>query len=220
MHGAGGKGGKRDTVSEIISLLTQLNQAIKEGGKGLSERLRKISSELDRKIPYRDEHSARVADNCLAVGRHLRLSASERRALEIAALLHDFGKVGVEEELLTVERRLSPDERREVEEHVLRGYYILDGFSEIAKALRGLKEHHEHWDGRGYPEGLRGEAISIQARIIAVVDAYDAMVTDRPYRQRLSQKEALFRIRESAGRHFDPRVVGSFVRLVERGEMQ
>ena len=214
------KGGKRDTVSEIIALLTQLNQAIKQGGKGLSGKLRKISTELDSKIPYRDEHSVRVADVCLGVGRRLRLSASEKRALEIAALLHDFGKIGVEEDLLTMERRLSPDERREVEEHVLRGYYILDGFPEIAKALRGLKEHHEHWDGRGYPEGLRGEQICIQARVIAVVDAFDAMVTDRPYRQKLSRQEALYRIRESAGRHFDPRVVGSFVKLAERGEIQ
>ncbi len=214
------KGGRRDTVSEIISLLTQLNQAIKQGGKGLSPKLRKISSELDQKIPYRDEHSVRVADVCLAVAQRLRLSLAEKRALEIAALLHDFGKVGVEEDLLTMERRLSPDERREVEEHVLRGYYILDGFPEIAKALRGLKEHHEHWDGRGYPEGLRGEEICIQARVIAVVDAFDAMVTDRPYRKKLSQHEALYRIRESTGRHFDPRVVESFVKLVEREEIQ
>jgi len=212
-------GGRKDTVSEIIHLLTQLNEAIKEGGKGLSRKLRLISSELDQKIPYRDEHSVRVADTCLNMGDLLRLSAEEKKALEIAALLHDFGKIGVEEDLLTMKRRLSPDERREVEEHVLRGYYILDGFPEIAKALRGLKEHHEHWDGLGYPEGLRGEKISIQARIIAVVDAFDAMVTDRPYRTRLSRNEALYRLKESSGRHFDPKVVASFVRLVEQGKV-
>jgi HD-GYP domain-containing protein (c-di-GMP phosphodiesterase class II) len=213
------KGGKRDTVSEIIALLTQLNEVIKQGGKGLSHNLRRISAELDQKIPYRDEHSARVADICLAVAQRLKLSAEERKALEIAALLHDFGKIGVEEDLLSVDRRLTPDERQEIEEHVLRGYYILDGFPEIAKALRGLKEHHEHWDGRGYPEGLRGEAICVQARIIAVVDAFDAMVTDRPYRARLSKKEALFRLEESAGRHFDPRVVDAFAHLAQREKL-
>lgn len=212
--------GKRDTVSEIIDLLTKLNQAIKQEGKGLSRRLREISLELDRKIPYLDGHSGRVADICLAVGREMQLSADEEQALEIGALLHDFGKIGVEEEILKLERRLSPEERKEVEEHVMRGYYILNGFPEIAKALRGVKEHHEHWDGRGYPGGLRGEDICIQARIISVVDAYDAMVTDRPYRQKLSQNEALFRLKECASRQFDPHVVDSFAKLVKRGEVK
>lgn len=213
------KGERKDSVSEIIALLTQLNQVIKQGGRGLSSKLRTISAELDSKIPYRDEHSSRVADLCLALARDLKLSPEEKKFLEIAALLHDFGKIGVEEELLAMQRGLSPEERREVEEHVLRGYYILDGFPEIAKALRGLKEHHEHWDGKGYPEGLRGKEICVQARIIAVVDAYDAMVTDRPYREKLSHKEALYRLQESAGRHFDPSVVASFLKLVkvERG---
>lgn len=205
---------RRDKISEVISLLNSMNEAIKKGGDSLSLEIRKISREIDRRIPYRDEHSGRVADLCLKTAETLRLSSLEKKNLEIAALLHDFGKIGVEENLLTLRRKLTPDERKEIEEHVLRGYYILDGFPDIAKVLRGLKEHHEHWNGKGYPEGKRGDEICIEARIIAVVDAYDAMVTKRPYRKPLTKKEACLRLMESSGRHFDPKVVEAFVKTI------
>lgn len=148
----------------------------------------------------------RVAAAALALGEPLGLSPAQREALELGALLHDVGEIRTPEAILKRAGPLDPDERRAVEQHPLAGVEILETVPLLTPALDIVGAHHERWDGSGYPQGLRDEAIPLTARIFAVVDALDAMTHDRPYRGARSLDEALAVVREEAGKQFDPRI--------------
>jgi HD-GYP domain-containing protein (c-di-GMP phosphodiesterase class II) len=135
--------------------------------------------------------------------------------LEAAALLHDFGKIGIEEDILCKPEDLVGSERSEVEKHVLRGYYILSGFAEFDAALEGIRTHHEHYNGMGYPYGLSNSSIPLIGRLLSVVDAYDAMTSDRPYRKAQTKKDAIKILRDKAGTQFDPEVVKIFIKIIK-----
>ena len=143
------------------------------------------------------------------------LNEKEMVVLEAAALLHDFGKIAVEEGILTKPEDLIGSERSEVEKHVLRGYHILSGFAEFEAALEGVRTHHEHYNGMGYPHGLANSSIPLIGRIIAVADAYDAITSDRPYRKAQSKSGAIMILREKAGSQFDPEVVHVFMEIIK-----
>lgn len=136
--------------------------------------------------------------------------------LEAAALLHDFGKIGIDEEILLKPSSLTVQEKQEIEKHVLRGYYMLDGFSELEEVIKGVKSHHERYNGLGYPEGLAEDSIPLIGRIIAVVDAYDAMTNDRPYRKARTKQEAIEELKKFSGKQFDPEIVEVFVKILEQ----
>jgi diguanylate cyclase (GGDEF)-like protein len=158
-------------------------------------------------------HARWITDAALAVGGELGLEGKELRRLEYAALLHDIGKIGVPQEILNKPGPLTPAERAVIETHPILGDRILAPIERLAEVRRIVRACHERWDGEGYPDGRGGEEIPIEARIILVCDAYHAMVTDRPYRQRLPVAEARRRLREGAGTQFDPAVVDVFLRL-------
>ena len=136
-------------------------------------------------------------------------------ALETAALLHDFGKIGVEDNILDKPASLIDAEKAEVEKHVLRGYYMLAGFIELGDALKGIKTHHEHYNGLGYPQGLTDGYIPLIGRIIAVADAYDAMTSDRPYRKAKTKEQAIDELKKFAGQQFDPHIVDVFLDIIK-----
>lgn len=187
---------------------------LKENPKQALKDLRKIGARIDKQVPYRDGHSIRVTDYCLAIAEYLGFDENEKVVLEVAALLHDFGKIGINEDILLKPRELLPTEKEEVDMHVMRGYYMLAGFNELIEALRGIKTHHEAYDGTGYPEGLVNGEIPLIGRIIAVADAYDAMTSKRPYRNTLTKGEAIRELKVGAGTQFDPAIVKIFIKYI------
>jgi len=201
-------------LNEIINTLGEVAKILRDKPDTALAELRKISSQIDQQIPYRDGHSARVCDYSLKVGNALGFSDEQLIVLEAAALLHDFGKICVEENLLKKPESLQVEERSEVEKHVLRGYHILSGFVDLDEALKGIRSHHEHYNGLGYPQGLTDGNIPLYGRIIAVSDAYDAMTSDRPYRKAKEKGEALEELKKNAGMQFDPHIVEVFLTVV------
>jgi HD-GYP domain-containing protein (c-di-GMP phosphodiesterase class II) len=139
--------------------------------------------------------------------------------LNIAALLHDIGKIGIAESILNKEGPLDDLERERIKEHPLIGVSILQSIKELEPSILGVKYHHEKYDGTGYPEGLRGEEIPLIALVISVADALDAMTTDRPYRRALSKEEAISEIERQSGKQFSPLVTETLLELHKEGKI-
>ncbi len=175
-----------------------------------------LSSAIDAKDPYTHGHSQRVADFAVTAAGHMGYNSKFLTMLKIAGQLHDFGKIGVREHILSKEGRLDEEETKAMNEHPVIGAQILGKFKSFAEIVPGIRHHHERYDGAGYPEGLRGEEIPMVGRIIAVADAYDAMTTTRPYRGKLEYKDALVELRRYAGIQFDPAVVEAFISSIRR----
>jgi len=170
-----------------------------------------LASAVDAKDPLTEHHCGRVADRALALARLAGLGPDEIEAVGYGAVLHDVGKIGIGEDVLRKPGRLTDAERTEMQRHPLIGAEILHPLRigrVVGPIVRG---HHEHWNGGGYPDGLRGDAIPMGARIVAVVDAYDAMTHDRPYRARMSAEEAREELIRFRGTQFDPELVDLFV---------
>ncbi len=176
-----------------------------------------LADALERRDPYTHQHSIRVADYVRAVLAempHVPRQAAD--AIVAAARVHDLGKVGSRDTSLKKPGALTVDERREIEQHVTVGADIIGHLEAYAPGVDSVRHHHERWDGTGYPNGLRGEAIPLGARVIAVADAYDAMTSDRVYRRALAPDVALAELRKGSGSHFDPQIVELFERAVGR----
>lgn len=201
-------------LDEIIRCLSIVARTLHEDPKQALKDLRDIGEEMDRKIPYRDGHSIRVTDYCLSIADDLGFSENEKVVLEVAALLHDFGKIGIDENILLKPDALTRNEKDEITMHVMRGYYMLAGFNELIEALKGIRTHHEYYDGSGYPEGLAKGDIPLIGRIIAVADAFDAMISERPYRKALTKKVAIEELKRASGSQFDPAIVKIFLKLL------
>ena len=163
-------------------------------------------------------HSGDVADLAVAVGRRLGMAGPDLVELQVAGALHDLGKLAVPQEILDKPGPLSPDEWEAIRRHPAAGEEIVLGIPALAHLGPLLRAMHEHWDGGGYPDGLRGEQIPLPARIVMACDAYEAITSDRPYDARRSPEAAADELREGAGTQFDPRVVAAFLQVLrERG---
>ncbi len=172
-----------------------------------------LASAIDAKDPYTHGHSRRVTEYALAIGEELDLSREQLEELRYIGLLHDIGKIGVDDAILTKKGKLTEEERRKINVHPSRGAEILEHVSFLVSKIPGVKYHHERWDGKGYPEGLKGEDIPLYARIICIADAFDAMTSDRPYRSGMSPDIALGRIVKNSGTQFCPAMVDVFRRI-------
>jgi putative nucleotidyltransferase with HDIG domain len=166
---------------------------------------------LELKDKETEGHSRRVTDLTWQVAKRLGVPNEDRIQIRYGALLHDIGKMGLPDEILNKPASLSPEERRLVEQHPVIAYNLLKDVRFIQKALEVPYYHHEKWDGSGYPKGLRGEEIPLGARIFAVVDVWDALRSDRPYRDAWPEEKVIAYIREESGKHFDPRIVEIFL---------
>ncbi len=200
----------RDTPGEDAS--EGVRRVVQEADLQVIRLLAKVSDLRDR---YTGEHGEETLRLARRVADRLELAPREREALEVGCLLHDIGKVGVPDQVLHKAGPLTAQERSVMEEHPVLGAQILEHAVHLKASLEAVLYHHERWDGKGYPEGLRGEEIPLIARIVAVLDAFQAMTSDRPYRQRRSVAEALAELRRGAGKQFDPRVVELFVQSLE-----
>ena len=166
-----------------------------------------LANALEANDEYTSKHARWITDLSLKVGAELGLDEPSLKRLELGALLHDIGKIGIPSDVLSKPGRLTFDERAIIQTHPTLGERIIEPIDRLQHVRPVVRHCHERWDGRGYPDGLAGEEIPLESRIIFVCDAYHAMTTDRPYRKRLSHPEAARRLREGAGTQFDPRVV-------------
>lgn len=158
-------------------------------------------------------HSERVVTLALALAQELGLPEERREALGQGALLHDIGKIGVPDDILRKPAELTPGEWVQMRYHAQRGYELLRSVPHLRAASRVVLNHHERWDGSGYPGGLKGKAIPLEARIFALVDVWDALISNRPYRKAWKERKAFEHIVENSGKQFDPAVVEAFVKL-------
>jgi putative nucleotidyltransferase with HDIG domain len=179
-----------------------------------------LAMAIDAKDQVTHGHIRRVQVLSTRLAEALGATAGERQALEAAALLHDLGKLAVPEHILNKPGRLNPAEFEEMKKHADVGASILSAIEFPFPVVPIVRHHHEHWDGSGYPDGLCGTAIPLGARILAVVDCYDALTSDRPYRRRMTHEDALQIIRSRRGTAYDPAVVDAFVRLHQAGQME
>lgn len=183
----------------------------------IEAREREIIQLLMRAAEHRDtetgNHVMRVAAYVAIIARHLGFGRDEVDRLSLASTMHDVGKIGVSDAILLKPGALTPVERREMELHAERGRRILEGSESdvVVLAAEIAASHHERWDGTGYPAGLRGEAIPLGGRIVAVADVFDALVSERPYKRPWSFEEARAYLQTNAGGHFDPRCVDAFL---------
>lgn len=174
--------------------------------------VRAMSSAIDAKDPYTRGHSDRVARVAVRLAQELGCDADTVNTIYLAGLLHDVGKIGVDDQVLRKPGKLTDAEFEHVKTHVEIGYRILREVKKMSHVLPVVLHHHEAWDGSGYPHGMAGEAIPYLARIVAVADAYDAMASDRPYRAGMPEEKLDAIIRSGAGRQWDPAVVAAFFR--------
>jgi putative two-component system response regulator len=179
-----------------------------------------LATAIEAKDPYTEGHVERVASYALTLGKEVRLAPWELRALHKAAILHDVGKIGVDESILLKPGSLTEEEFNQLKTHTIIGERICRPLGRNRLILEVIRHHHERYDGKGYPDGLAGEDIPIAARIMAVVDAYDALTSDRPYRARRSQEQAVEILKQEAGKQFDPKIATAFISLLETGRLR
>lgn len=178
------------------------------------ETIQSLAAALDAKDPYTRGHSQRVADMARKVATAMELPEREVEAVHYAGLLHDIGKIGVQDDVLNKVGALSDEDWEKIRSHATIGAEIVQHVRFLHGVSDMIRHHHEAYDGTGYPEGLKGEDIPIGARILAVCDAYDAMTTDRPYRNALAPNEAIAELKRNSGVQFDPQVVQAFLEVM------
>ena len=159
-------------------------------------------------------HSKRVSEICVEIAARMNFDMDNINMIRTVGLMHDIGKIGIDEEILNTKKKLNAEERKEMERHCEIGYQILNSVSDFSEIAIYVLEHHEKWDGKGYPRGRKGEEISLPARIVAVADSYDAMTSTRTYKEVLSEVEAIGEIRRCAGTQFDPNIARVFIEKV------
>jgi putative nucleotidyltransferase with HDIG domain len=201
-------------LEELVEQRTaELDRALNSLEGAYRSTLKALTAALEARDSETHGHSERVVTYSLRLGREYGLSGEQMKALEFGSLLHDIGKIGVPDSILRKPAKLTEEEWVRMREHPLHGQQILRGIEFLQGAARVVAQHHEKWDGTGYPIGLRGEEIDICARIFAVADAFDAITSDRVYRAAKPYEAAAKELDDWAGRQFDPAVVEAFHRV-------
>jgi HD-GYP domain-containing protein (c-di-GMP phosphodiesterase class II) len=172
-----------------------------------------FSQLLDLKDLGTGVHSTRLAEWGVRIGREVGLEEDRLRDLEVAAVVHDIGKIGIPDAILNKPGPLTSAERAEMQKHPEYGWRVLHLMPGFEHASLIVLHHHEAYDGSGYPGGLRGEETPVEARIVAIIDAFDAMISSRPYRRGLGVPEAINRLQRAAGTQFDPVLASAFIRI-------
>jgi putative nucleotidyltransferase with HDIG domain len=200
-----------DEIGYLTSSFKEMTASLQEKTEALAATsfasIEALARAIDARDPYTYGHSARVARLSFEIALEMGLPPDQLTALSRAALLHDIGKIGVEDRVLRKPGPLTKRETEAMREHPVIGYEMLRGLHFLESSLDGIRHHHEHWDGAGYPDGVKGEAIPLAVRILTIADALDALTSDRPYRAAMSFADAVARLEAGAGKQFDPTVV-------------
>jgi diguanylate cyclase (GGDEF)-like protein len=213
----------QDSVNELKRMnreLTRANREVVVASKAMQhlneELFLTLSKIIDARDPFVSGHAAKVSDYATAIAAELHLPAERMEPLRQAGLLHDIGKIGISEQVLHKPDRLTTEEYSYVQGHAALGGEFLETCRSLRHLAPFVRHHHEWWDGTGYPDGLKGEEIPLESRILAVCDAVEAMASDRPYRSGMSLNKIINEINRCAGAQFDPAVAAAFVRIAER----
>jgi putative two-component system response regulator len=210
---------------DLVELRTRLGVLLRV--KSLVDQLERaegvittLARTIEARDPYTHGHCERLGRYAVALGQTLGLGDPALKALWLGGSLHDLGKIAVPDRILLKRGPLTREERDEIQAHPIAGEALLQGLKSLDAVRPIIRHHHERWDGTGYPDGLRGEAIPLEARIMAVVDVYDALVTARPYKNPLPHEEAAgILLRETAAGSWEPKVVSSFLELLRDGSL-
>ncbi len=200
-----------DEVSVMVENIT-LYQSIEKFYIELVQTLARI---IDAKDSYTGDHATRARERALKLSKKLSVPEKMLRTIEYAALLHDMGKIGIDEKIITKPGKLTDEEYKQMKKHPEIAYDILSPIEFLSPVAKIVLYHHEWYNGMGYPDGLKGEEIPLGSRIVSVIDAWDAMTSDRPYRKALSKEAAIEELKKGSGRQFDPKVVDAFLSLIE-----
>ncbi len=200
-------------LDEIQAYVRKLEDKAEENRRLFYDSIKMLAAAIDAKDPYTRGHSDRVARVAVLLARALNCSQAVIDTIYLSGLLHDVGKIGIDDQVLRKPGRLTPEEFEHIKTHTQIGYKILEGIRQFGHVLPVVLHHHEAWDGSGYPHGLAGEDIPYLARIVAVADAFDAMGSDRPYRKGMEDAKIDAIIRGGSGKQWDPAVVDAFFRM-------
>lgn len=206
--------------AEIELSVEKLKQAARENQELFFNSIRALTASIDAKDPYTRGHSERVARYAVVLARNMDLPPEQIRKVRIAALLHDVGKIGIDDRILRKPTALTDEEFEVMKTHPVKGALIMGQIPQLKDVIPGMKHHHERWDGTGYPEGLSGDEIPMLARIVAVADTFDAMTTTRPYQKAMKTEFVVSRLRALSGVRFDPVVIEALGRAFSTSDLE
>jgi HD-GYP domain-containing protein (c-di-GMP phosphodiesterase class II) len=210
-----------NSMSDAIEKsIEKLKQAARENQELFFSSIRALAAAIDAKDPYTRGHSERVARYSVVLARHMGLSPEEIKKVRISALLHDVGKIGIDDRILRKPTALTDEEFDVMKSHPVKGALIMGQIPQLKDVIPGMKYHHEKWTGGGYPDGLKGEEIPMLGRIISVADTFDAMTTTRPYQKAMQLDYVVSRIKSFSGNRFDPEVVTALEKAFAGKELE
>jgi HD-GYP domain-containing protein (c-di-GMP phosphodiesterase class II) len=207
-------------AEEIQGYIQRLRNAARENSDLFLGIIKALAAAIDEKDPYTRGHSERVNQYSVAVAKQLELTKREIRDVHVASLLHDVGKIGIDDRILLKPSYLTDEEFEIMKKHPTKGAHMLSPIKNMKDVIPGLLHHHERYTGGGYPQGLKGKEIPLVARIITVADTFDAMTTNRPYQRAMTTERALSRLKDLAGDALDPDVVKAFHAAVQSGKIR
>jgi HD-GYP domain-containing protein (c-di-GMP phosphodiesterase class II) len=206
-------------TDQIERFIGDLQRSANENRELFLGTVKALAAAIDGKDPYTRGHSERVSRFSIAIAQGLGLPDEEIEKIRISALLHDVGKIGIDDKILKKPSALTDEEFAVMKQHPQKGYKIMSQIPAMKEFLPGMYMHHEMINGQGYPQGLKGEEIPLQARIVSVADTFDAMTTDRPYQKAMKFEEALALIKKFVGTRYDDQVVASLVAACDSGQI-
>ena len=208
-----------ESLSHQVSIAVDNARLYANLKQSFFETVEALAEAIEKKDHYTGGHTKRVVYYSMCIAKYMKLTAEQLERIRLGALLHDVGKIGVEDKILKKQAPLEPDEWKVMQTHPELGHDIMGRVEGLRDVIGGMRYHHERWDGKGYPLGLKGEEIPLIARIISVADAYDAMVSTRPYRKGLDPQIAYTEIVKNRGTQFDPETVDAFIQAFKNEKM-
>jgi len=206
---------RKEDSQEVKQLKDKLSKLSKRGHRDVVEAVFAFARTIEAKDHITGNHVERAVRYATEIAKKLKLSERDIEHIREAAVLHDLGKIGVSDKNLNKKSKLTKKEFEEIKKHPQIGVDIIRPIHLMHDLIPLILYHHERWDGKGYPAGLKGEEIPIGARIIAIADVYEALISNRPYRKAYSKKEAIAIIKKEKGTHFDPAICDMFLKIIE-----
>ncbi|MEN8905876.1 MAG: HD-GYP domain-containing protein [Clostridiales bacterium] len=206
-------GSAKEELREKNNELTKYYDEIQ---KGYLQTVIALSNSIEAKDSYTSGHCQRVMDISCEIAKRMKFKDSDIEELRYAAILHDIGKIGISADIINKIEKLNNNEISQIKNHPTIAYNILSGVEFLNKGLNAILEHHESFDGKGYPNGLRGKEISVFGRILCIADAFDAMTSDRPYRCAMNMEKAINEIDKCKGTQFDPEIADIFIEMIKQ----